>query len=61
MLVVVQVMFGFVNIGLKAPGWAQIVHLLLAQCLWICAVLAVVTAHDGGDPDDAGEGLAAAA
>lgn len=61
MLVVVQVIFGFVNIGLKAPGWAQLVHLLLAQGLWICAVLATAAAHDARGPDDAGEGRAAIA
>jgi heme A synthase len=30
-----QLVFGFVNIALAAPGWMQIVHLLNAQVLWI--------------------------
>ncbi len=47
-LVLVQVVFGFVNIGLAAPGWAQIVHLLIAQALWICAVVATIAAWDAG-------------
>lgn len=46
LLVVAQVVFGFINIGLAAPGWAQLLHLLLAQALWICAVVASVAAHD---------------
>jgi cytochrome c oxidase assembly protein subunit 15 len=41
-LVVVQVVFGFVNIGLAAPGWAQIAHLLIAQLLWVSVVLTAV-------------------
>jgi len=45
-LVVVQVIFGFVNIGLSAPGWAQISHLLIAQGLWIALCLAALAAHD---------------
>lgn len=30
-----QVAFGIVNLGLLAPLWAQMVHLLLANVLWI--------------------------
>lgn len=37
-LVVVQVICGFVNIALGAPGWMQILHLALAKLLW-CAVV----------------------
>lgn len=43
-LTVVQVLFGFVNIWLLAPVWAQIVHLLLADMLWIALVLTVASA-----------------
>jgi cytochrome c oxidase assembly protein subunit 15/protoheme IX farnesyltransferase len=43
-LTVVQVIFGFVNIWLLAPVWAQLVHLLLADLLWIALVLTVVSA-----------------
>ena len=32
-----------VNIGLAAPGWAQLVHLLGAQLTWIAAVITVVS------------------
>jgi heme A synthase len=38
-LALVQVAAGLVNIGLAAPGWMQIVHLLLADVLWIALVL----------------------
>ena len=37
--VAAQVVVGALNIGLAAPGWMQLVHLLLAQAVWICAVL----------------------
>ncbi len=38
-LVVAEVAAGFVNIGLSAPGWLQIAHLLLAQTLWMALIL----------------------
>lgn len=34
-----QVAAGLINIGLAAPGWMQLVHLLLADALWIALVL----------------------
>jgi heme A synthase len=34
-----QLVLGTVNIWLHAPGWLQLLHLLLAQLLWISAVL----------------------
>ena len=34
-----QLVFGALNIGLSAPGWLQLVHLLGAQLTWLCAVL----------------------
>lgn len=43
-LTVVQVLFGFVNIWLLAPVWAQLVHLLLADLLWIALVVTVASA-----------------
>ena len=43
-LTVVQVLFGFLNIWLLAPVWAQLVHLLLADLLWIALVLTVASA-----------------
>lgn len=38
-LVLVQVAGGFVNVLLLAPVWMQLVHLLLADLLWIAFVL----------------------
>jgi cytochrome c oxidase assembly protein subunit 15 len=45
--VMAQVVVGFLNIGLAAPGWMQLVHLLLAQVVWIAAVLTTVSAWAG--------------
>lgn len=41
-IAIIQLVAGFVNIGLAAPGWMQIVHLLLAQVLWMFFVLLTV-------------------
>jgi heme A synthase len=38
-LVLIQLMAGIVNIALLAPVWLQIVHLALADLLWISLVL----------------------
>lgn len=38
-LVALEVAIGFFNIGLSAPAWLQIVHLLGAQALWIALIL----------------------
>ncbi len=35
-----QVALGFLNIALSAPAWLQLVHLLAANVLWICLVIA---------------------
>lgn len=45
--VVAQVVLGLLNIGLAAPGWMQLLHLLLAQVVWIAAVLTTVSAWAG--------------
>lgn len=45
--VLAQVVLGFLNIALAAPGWMQLVHLLLAQAVWIAAVLTTVSAWAG--------------
>jgi heme A synthase len=37
--VLVQLTAGVANILLSAPGWMQVVHLLLGTCLWIAAVM----------------------
>lgn len=38
-LTVVQLVAGVVNVMLSAPGWMQVVHLLLGTSLWIAAVV----------------------
>jgi heme A synthase len=38
-LAAVQLVVGFVNVLLLAPVWMQILHLLLAQALWIAYVI----------------------
>ena len=43
-LTVIQVAFGFANIWMLAPVWMQLVHLLLADLLWITLVLTVASA-----------------
>jgi heme A synthase len=35
----VQMLLGFVNVWLAAPVWLQLVHLLVADLLWIALVL----------------------
>ncbi|MGE5648537.1 MAG: COX15/CtaA family protein [Acidobacteriota bacterium] len=50
-LVLAQLCAGAVNIALLAPVWLQIVHLLLADALWIVlVVLAAETARATGEP-----------
>lgn len=46
-LVFVQVLAGLVNVLLLAPVWMQIVHLLLADLLWIAYILFGATALAG--------------
>lgn len=38
-IVVIQLVIGFANIYLGAPGWMQLVHLALAQALWIALLV----------------------
>ena len=38
-LISIQIIAGFVNLALLAPGWLQLVHLLLANLVWICFVI----------------------
>ncbi len=38
-LVIVQLTAGMVNLALLAPVWMQLVHLLLADAVWLAAVL----------------------
>jgi heme A synthase len=37
-----QVLLGLLNIALLAPGWMQILHLLVAQVLWVLAWITTV-------------------
>lgn len=43
--VVFQTGLGFVNVLLAAPGWMQIVHLLMAQTVWISTWLVFLAAR----------------
>ena len=45
--VVAQVILGLISIGLAAPGWMQLVHLLTAQIVWMAAVLTAASAWGG--------------
>ncbi|MBZ9712430.1 COX15/CtaA family protein [Deinococcus multiflagellatus] len=38
-LIGVQMLAGFANVALKAPGWMQLAHLALACALWLVTVL----------------------
>lgn len=39
-LLAAELAVGLWNVAWAAPGWLQILHLLLAQALWICVLLA---------------------
>lgn len=43
-LVVTQVLVGFINLGLLAPVYLQLIHLLLADCLWLVLVVLAAAA-----------------
>ncbi len=43
--VLAQVVVGILNVGLAAPGWMQLVHLLAAQLVWIVVVLTMASAR----------------
>lgn len=47
-LAIVQLLVGFVNVLLLAPVWMQIVHLLVADLLWIAFVLHAASVLPGG-------------
>lgn len=48
-LVVVQILVGFINLGLLAPVYLQIIHLLLANGVWLSLVLLSAAALDNSD------------
>lgn len=45
-LFVIQLLAGFVNVVLLAPVWMQLLHLLLADLVWIALVLLAAAALD---------------
>ncbi|MEQ9320666.1 MAG: COX15/CtaA family protein [Polyangiaceae bacterium] len=56
--VIVQMAAGMANLVLLAPTWMQLVHLLLAQALWIALVLflaVALAAEDHPAPESLGE------
>ena len=44
--VALQLMLGVLNVLLHAPGWMQIVHLLVADLVWVVAILTCAEARD---------------
>ncbi|MVN87039.1 heme A synthase [Deinococcus sp. HMF7620] len=46
-LIGAQMVAGFANVALKAPGWMQLTHLLLACALWLVTALLVFHALTG--------------
>ncbi len=60
-LFALQLVLGFLNLILLAPIWMQIVHLLVADLIWITLVLLLLAAFSEGVPRvEAGEGARAA-
>jgi heme A synthase len=51
-----QVLIGFANVLLLAPVWMQIVHLLVADVLWIGFVLLAASVLGGGRAAPRGQG-----
>jgi heme A synthase len=49
-LVIVQILVGFINLGLLAPVYLQLIHLLLADGVWIFLVLLSAAALDEHTP-----------
>ncbi|GMV88109.1 MAG: hypothetical protein AMXMBFR81_10400 [Chthonomonas sp.] len=49
-LLVIEMTAGFVNVLLKAPVWMQILHLLLADGMWIALILLSASALAEGVP-----------
>lgn len=59
--ILAQVAFGFLNIALAAPGWMQIVHLLMAQAVWLFSWLLAAEAFRTQTPVTADLGRLATA
>lgn len=64
-IITLQIVGGFVNVVLLAPVWMQVVHLLLADLMWMAIVIlaAEVTAQPqlAGEASPAGESVPATA
>lgn len=43
MLILAQLLLGYLNVQLMAPTWLQLVHLLFAESIWITFILMVAT------------------
>ena len=41
-----QILVGFINLGLLAPVWLQLIHLLIADILWLTLILLAVSSLD---------------
>ncbi len=54
-VVVAQVVAGITNLLLLAPVGMQIVHLVLADAVWIAVVVMGARAMEGGEPSEGGE------
>jgi len=50
-LLVIQLVAGVINVALLAPVWMQLVHLLLADLVWIALVLLTASALAANAPD----------
>ncbi|MDQ3262745.1 MAG: COX15/CtaA family protein [Myxococcota bacterium] len=59
-LVVVQLLAGAINVALLAPGWLQIVHLLLADLLWIAGTLLALEISAARAPEASASAVAPA-
>jgi heme A synthase len=51
-VVILQLLAGVVNLLLLAPVWMQLIHLLLADLVWITMVLLTAVVHAGERPSD---------
>ena len=60
-LVAIQTLLGVLNVALLAPVWLQLVHLLLADLLWISLVLLGATALGAREAVTEAAGLGAGA
>lgn len=60
LLFLIQLAAGFVNVILLAPVWMQIIHLLLADLIWIAAILFAAAALSAPEPATEPEGAPAA-